>query len=70
MKTKEIGRIIVKNGDEVVIEDNQFFEGYPNKIELWEEYEKGYIHKIKGWYKKSILFIITKEEIEKEELNE
>lgn len=64
MKSKEIARIIIKNGDEIIVTKNQFFEEYPDKIELWEEYEKGFITKIKGWYKKSILFIITKKEIE------
>jgi len=54
VKKEKIERIVLCNGNVVELSNNQFFEEYPNKVELWEKKGK-LLYKIKGWYNKSIL---------------
>jgi len=53
VKKEKIERIVLCNGNVVELSNNQFFEEYPNKVELWEKKGK-LLYKIKGWYNKSI----------------
>ena len=48
--------IMLSNGDRIVRGDDQWFEKYPKRIELWEK-DREFMHKVKGWNSHSVVWI-------------
>ena len=66
----KISRIVTNKSHVIVPAENQYFSETLKRVELWEEIKTGYRYKVKGWNKKSLLWIFLEDKVDEEASHE